>query len=59
MSAVTVQQRYIMVASGLRKRRVKMRVVGSKKAQELRYGKEEVGVMIVQLILMAFGRMIH
>lgn len=48
-----------MVASGLRKRRVKMRVVGSKKAQELRYGKEEVGVMIVQLILMAFGRMIH
>jgi hypothetical protein len=49
----------MMVASGLRKRGVKMIVVGSKKGLELRYGKEEVGVKIVQLIRMVFGRMIH
>jgi hypothetical protein len=30
-----------MVASGLRSRGVKIRVVGSKKGHELRYGKEK------------------
>jgi hypothetical protein len=43
-----------MVAYGLRKTGVKIRVVGSRKRQELRYGKEKVDVLIVQLTRMYF-----